>query len=194
MTWPCDVTALDGNALLTDRGKLTADRIILATGYERPELFLPPAFSLISSFAIATAPGTAPLWREDAMIWEAADPYLYCRADAQGRIVAGGEDQVSQEGPRDAMNGAKAGTIAAKLGSLIGADIAIDRKWTATFGVSPDGLPAIGRARHHDNLWLASGFGGNGVSFAALAAELLGAEFAGTPDPAAECFDPYRFG
>ncbi len=194
VTWPCDVAAIDGCTLLTGQGTLTADRIILATGYERPELFLPPAFSLISSFAIATAAGTAPLWREDAMIWEAADPYLYCRTDAEGRIVAGGEDETSGEGPRDRMIGTKAGTIVAKLGSLLGGkDIAVERRWAATFGVSPDGLPAIGRARHRDNLWLASGFGGNGISFAALAAELLAAGFDGSPDPSAACFDPYRF-
>jgi len=42
--------------------------------------------------AIATSPGCAPLWRENAMIWEAASPYLYARATADGRIIAGGED------------------------------------------------------------------------------------------------------
>lgn len=42
-------------------------------------------------------------------------------------------------------------------------------------------------------LWLASGFGGNGVSFAALATELIAADLDGTPDPDAACFDPYRF-
>jgi glycine/D-amino acid oxidase-like deaminating enzyme len=199
VSWPCDVTAIDtvdqGIALHTSNGTLTADRAILATGYERPSLFLPPAFSLLSSFAIAAAPGTTPLWRENAMIWEAADPYLYCRSDADGRVIAGGEDEeFSAEGPRDHLIGTKAGTIAAKLGSLLGKDIAIERKWAAKFGMSPDGLPAIGRARHHDRLWLASGFGGNGVSFAALAAELLAAEFDGSPDPDAVCFDPYRFG
>jgi glycine/D-amino acid oxidase-like deaminating enzyme len=45
----------------------------------------------------------------------------------------------------------------------------------------------------HERLWLASGFGGNGITFAALAAELLTAELTGQPDPDIECFDPYRF-
>jgi glycine/D-amino acid oxidase-like deaminating enzyme len=40
---------------------------------------------------------------------------------------------------------------------------------------------------------LASGFGGNGINSAALAAELLTAELTGQPDPEIECFDPYRF-
>jgi glycine/D-amino acid oxidase-like deaminating enzyme len=40
---------------------------------------------------------------------------------------------------------------------------------------------------------LASGFGGNGINSAALAAKLLTAELTGQPDPEIECFDPYRF-
>lgn len=62
------------------------------------------------------------------------------------------------------------------------------------FGTSPDGLPAIGRAANSDRLWLASGFGGNGITFAALAAGLLAAELTGSPDPDLACFNPYRFG
>jgi glycine/D-amino acid oxidase-like deaminating enzyme len=77
---------------------------------------------------------------------------------------------------------------------MIAADnIQTDCVWSAAFGSSPDGLPAVGRTRNHDNLWLASGFGGNGVTFAALAAELIAADFNDKPDRDAACFDPYRF-
>ena len=196
---PVDVISLSAGAgsitLDTDAGPLVADQVILASGYERAGLFLPPAFRLLSSYAIATAAGTAPLWREDAMIWQAADPYLYVRTDRDGRVIAGGEDEdFAAAAPRDRRIGAKAGTIAQKLGVLLGGrDIAPQRRWAATFGASPDGLPAIGRARNHDRLWLASGFGGNGISFAALAAELIVVELSGSPDPVAPAFSPYRF-
>ncbi|RZK00584.1 MAG: FAD-binding oxidoreductase, partial [Novosphingobium sp.] len=43
--------------------EIVARHVVLATGYEKAELFLPPAFKLISTFVIATAPGVAPLWR-----------------------------------------------------------------------------------------------------------------------------------
>jgi len=117
------------------------------------------------------------------------------RATADGRIVAGGEDEdFSDAQQRDALISAKGGTIAAKLAAMIVADeIHTDCVWSAAFGSSPDGFPAIGRALNHQNLWLASGFGGNGVTFAALAAELLSADFVGRPDRDAACFDPYRF-
>lgn len=199
--YPADVTALedagDGIRLsIEGNDTLTASTVILAGGYERARLFLSEAFTLGSSYVIATKPGTAPLWRENAMIWEASDPYLYVRATADGRIIAGGEDEdFADAGQRDALIDAKAGVIAAKCAAMIDVEgVAVDCAWSAAFGSSPDGLPAIGRAANRDRLILASGFGGNGVTFAALAAELIAAELAGAPDPDAVCFDPYRFG
>lgn len=198
-SWPCDAAAIEtvdrGIVVSGDGFRILADRVILAPGYERARMFLPPAFSLLSSYAIASAPGTAPLWGENAMIWQAADPYLYTRADAEGRIIAGGEDEdFSDALRRDALLPGKSGTIAGKLAAMTdSAPIGVERRWAATFGASPDGLPAIGPARNHERVWLASGFGGNGVSFASLAAEIIAGKFAGRPDPVAGGFDPYRF-
>lgn len=186
----------DAITLRSDDGRsLEADQVILASGYERSTWFLPPVFTIGSSYAIATRAGQAPLWRENAMIWEASTPYLYTRATADGRVIAGGEDEdFAHPQKRDALIGTKSGTIAAKLASMIDVPaVEVDCAWAAAFGSSPDGLPAIGRAANHDRLWLASGFGGNGVTFAALAAELLTAELTGQPDPDAPCFSPYRF-
>ena len=77
---------------------------------------------------------------------------------------------------------------------LQAAPIPIDRQWAATFGSSPDGLPAIGRAAMMPHLWLAACFGGNGITFASLAAEMLEWELNGIEDPDRSCFAPYRFG
>ncbi|MGV3479118.1 MAG: NAD(P)/FAD-dependent oxidoreductase [Sphingobium sp.] len=197
---PRDVLALDQHAdgitlRLGDGATIKARTVILAGGYERAPMFLPAEFSLLSSFAFASPPGLAPRWCENAMIWEAADPYLYVRTTADGRIVAGGEDEDFHDpARRDAMIAAKAGVIAAKLEAMLGSGpVAIDRSWAATFGASPDGLPAIGRAANTRHLWIAAGFGGNGIAFAALAGEIIAADLSGMPDPDAACFDPYRF-
>lgn len=200
LCFPHDVAriARDGGVTVlttADGARVATRHVILATGYERARLFLPDAFSVSSSYAIATAPGTAPLWGGNAMIWEASSPYLYCRTTTDGRVIAGGEDEdFADADRRDALIPQKSGTIAAKLASMLAVDsIAVDCAWAAAFGGSPDGLPAIGRAALHDDLWLASGFGGNGVTFAALGAEIIGAALADAPDPDAACFDPYRF-
>jgi glycine/D-amino acid oxidase-like deaminating enzyme len=175
--------------------QVEADRVILATGYEAARWYLPPAFELHSSFAIATAPGTAPAWREKAMLWEASDPYLYARGTVDGRIVIGGEDEdLVDPSARDRLIAPKRAILEHKGAALLGLDrLQADCAWAATFGASPDGMPAIGKAANADNIWIAYGFGGNGISFASLAAELIAAEFAGTPDQDAALFDPYRF-
>lgn len=199
--FPFDVARIEqvhGESVLhgADGRRVEAAQMILAPGYERANWFLPAAFSVGSSYAIASPPGQAPLWRENAMIWEASSPYLYARATADGRVIAGGEDEDFDDArQRDALVQSKGGTIRAKLAAMIAVeDVELDCVWAAAFGSSPDGLPAIGRARNHEGLWLASGFGGNGVSFAALGAELIAAELGGSADPDAACFDPYRFG
>lgn len=200
LSYPADVVALrpapGGIELECANGqRCVAARVVLATGYERAQLFLPAAFRLLSTFAIATPPGVAPLWGGNAMIWEAADPYLYVRTDIDGRIIAGGEDiETADAAARDALIGASGGRIAAKLEVLLGGrSIIVERAWAATFGASPDGLPAIGPASLMPDVWLSAGYGGNGIAFAALAAQLLERSFAGDPDPDLDCFDPHRF-
>lgn len=200
LVYPVDIVSLHPNRhgvelASSDGRSFSAKDVVLATGYERARLFLPEAFSLLSTFAIATPPYAAPLWNERAMIWEASDPYLYVRVGPEGRIIAGGEDvELADAGARDGILAGKAGAISARLAKVLGQEtIAWDRAWAATFGSSPDGLPAIGAARSMDHVWLTSGFGGNGIAFAALAAELLDAAIGGKPDDDAESFDPYRF-
>ncbi|HET7680399.1 MAG TPA: FAD-dependent oxidoreductase [Xanthobacteraceae bacterium] len=198
VTYPADALRLTHNAdniaLISDQGEIQARHAILASGYERPRLFLPAAFSLKSTYVMATAPGTAPLWRENAMIWHAAHTYLYARMDPEGRVIAGGGDEkFDRARQRDALISEKAEALAANLAALAGAPVEPCERWAAVFGASPDGLPAIGRAANSDRVWLAHGFGGNGITFAALAAELLTAELTGSPDPDLACFDPYRF-
>jgi glycine/D-amino acid oxidase-like deaminating enzyme len=200
VSFPADVVGIehldDKVALrLEDGATVMAATAIIASGYERARWFLPEDFTVGSSYATASPAGMAPLWRENAMIWEASDPYLYARTTADGRVVSGGEDEDFDDArQRDALIGAKAGTIQAKLAAMV-AERAVPTEcaWAAAFGSSPDGLPAIGQVDGDSRIWLASGFGGNGVIFAALGAEIIGAALDGAPDADADCFDPYRF-
>lgn len=199
--FPIDVTAIErgagGTRLTFDDGReVRARTVILASGYERSRWFLPAAFSVISSYAIATPPGTLAPWRERALVWEASSPYFYGRVTPDGRVIAGGEDEeFDDDTRRDALIGTKAGRLLQRLHAMTGVtSLTLDCAWAASFGSSPDGLPAIGRVPGESELWLAYGFGGNGVTFAALGAEIIAAALAGTPDPDAACFDPYRFG
>lgn len=199
LCFPQDVLALaadaDGVTLTLRDGTIRARHVVLASGYERPLFYLPPAFSLLSTFVMATPPGAAQA-SDKSMIWEAADPYLYVRTTADGRIVAGGEDIEQQRAiVRDGQIAEKSGIILAKLSALLERDdLVIDKSWAATFGTSPDTLPALGPAKSGEGrLWLSYGFGGNGIAFAALAAKLLPPAIAGETVPALGRYDPYRF-
>lgn len=129
------------------------------------------------------------------MIWQASERYIYARADAEGRIIGGGGDEpFTGAHRRDLLIPEKAAEIASALGKMIGKKVVVHDRWAAMFGMSPDGLPAIGRAANAERIWLASGFGGNGISFAALAAEIIAGALTGEPHPDADAFSPYRFG
>lgn len=201
VSWPSNVVALEADAAavsltLENGSRVEARHAIFAGGYERAPLLLPPAFALLSTFVMATPPGIAPLWREQAMIWESSDPYLYLRTSRDGRIIVGGEDIDAFDAVRrDREIPERTEIIAHKAAKILGLTdpLVIDRRWAAMFGSSPDGLPAIGPAANSPGVWLSAGFGGNGIAFAALASEIMAIALAGESDPDAACFDPYRF-
>lgn len=55
--------------------------------------------------------------------------------------------------------------------------------WSGAFDTTHDGLPLIGRVPGSKNIFAAFGYGGNGITFSFLAAELMAAMFAGGSSP-----------
>ena len=53
------------------------------------------------------------------------------------------------------------------------AEVAIDYAWDGLFAMTPDSLPYIGAHRRYPNHLFALGYGGNGMTFAALSTRLL---------------------
>jgi len=51
--------------------------------------------------------------------------------------------------------------------------------WAGTFGSTKDGLPFIGPYKKLQNSYFALGFGGNGITFSLVAAEMISAELTG---------------
>ena len=60
--------------------------------------------------------------------------------------------------------------------------------WAGTFGETPHGLPLIGQHPRRPRLWFALGYGGNGVTFSVIAAEIIRSSLLGQPDPDAPLF------
>ena len=68
------------------------------------------------------------------------------------------------------------------------ADFEAEFAWTGSFGESPNGLPAVGPVRGMRRCYAVLGFGGNGITFSMLAAQLVSRHVQGITDPDAGLF------
>jgi glycine/D-amino acid oxidase-like deaminating enzyme len=176
--------------LTSDGHEIAARSLVIATGYETPKFFKRSDLEVISSWAFATKPQPRALWPERRLIWEASDPYLYLRASADGRIIVGGEDEdFSDESKRDALLPQKVEAIGRKLKHLFPhVDVTADYAWAGCFGQSDTGLPLIGALPGRPHCYAVLGYGGNGITFSAIAAQIIQRELAGHKDPDAKLF------
>jgi glycine/D-amino acid oxidase-like deaminating enzyme len=168
---------------------IRANNLVFATGYELPKGVPRKGHSILSTWAIATRPQPrAPAHLP--MIWEASDPYLYLRAAPGGRILCGGEDEdIAEATARDALTEAKVAAIEAKLGRLLPAiDPTADYAWTGSFGASLTGTPSIGAVPGMSGCYAVLGYGGNGITFSMLAAQVIRGMIAGSGDPDSDLF------
>jgi glycine/D-amino acid oxidase-like deaminating enzyme len=192
----CEVSDIEGSegALrlsLADGSIVEAGKVVFCTGYEFLKRLSHLDHDTVSTWAIATRPNTRrPDWLDEFLVWEASDPYLYLRTTPDGRIVAGGEDEADETAHLDRKKlRRKADVIARKVGDLL--DIPrpdIDYCWSGPFGITPDGLPIIGRVPGLDGAYVVMGFGGNGITFSQIASEIITADIEGRADPDAGLF------
>ncbi|OWO93553.1 N-acetylglucosamine-1-phosphate uridyltransferase [Rhizobium esperanzae] len=181
------VTALhsEGDRVTTETAgghAIEARHAVLATGYSMPGLNMPKLHRVSSSWALATVPqDPARLWRDRTLIWENSHPYLYMRTTADNRIVAGGEDDgTTDPAGRNHKLPAKISAIREKMKRLWpAADTRVAHAWGGTFGETADGLPLIGPMPGVAHVFAAYGYGGNGITFSYLAAQMIGAMIAG---------------
>jgi glycine/D-amino acid oxidase-like deaminating enzyme len=163
---------------------------VFCCGYEMPKWVPMHGHRIASTWVIATRPQPRALWPQAALIWEAADPYLYVRATPDGRVICGGEDEPSADAAlRDARIGAKSAVLERKLHALLPRlDARADYRWAGSFGQSATGLPAIGAIPGKPRCYAVLGYGGNGITFSALAAGLVATAIGGGRDPDAALF------
>lgn len=177
----------------TDRGcTVRARHVVFATGYEATEMLNRKIVNLNSSFALVSEPLPAPVWHEEMLIWEHADPYLYFRTTADHRIILGGEDEPFQSPRRrDALLVAKTKTLLRKFAGYF-PDLKLEAafSWAGTFGETRDGLAYIGQVPEFPRAFFTLGFGGNGITYSILAAEIIRDRLRGSLHP---CDDLFQF-
>jgi glycine/D-amino acid oxidase-like deaminating enzyme len=177
-----------GNAveLITDRGaRIRARQVVVASGYEADRLLPKQLTELHSTFALISEPiPRFSGWPANrCLIWETADPYIYLRTTEDGRAIIGGLDVPFRDPvARDRLVGAKAAALHARFRRLF-PRIKFEPAyaWAGTFAKTQDGLPLIGEHPRHPRTWFALGYGGNGITFSLIAAEMLRDRLRGRP-------------
>lgn len=160
----------------TDGHTITANKIVYATGYESLSLIERPIAQLHSTYAIVSEPVDPKiLWRDACLIWETAHPYLYLRTTPDHRILVGGKDEpFYSPGKRDRLLARKSKQLVGNFKKLFPEiPFYLDFAWCGTFAETKDGLPFIGTLPQHPNAYFALGFGGNGITFSTVAAEII---------------------
>jgi glycine/D-amino acid oxidase-like deaminating enzyme len=170
--------------------RIRCRHLVYATGYELPDAVRSRRHRVISTFALATRPQPERLWPGRTLLWEASEPYLYVRTTRDGRVICGGEDEeCPDEDTRDRLLPGKIKTIRRKLKQLFSAlDTRPDYIWAGSFGESATGLPFIGRVPGTANCWAVLGFGGNGITYARIAADIIRAGITDHDDPDAALY------
>jgi glycine/D-amino acid oxidase-like deaminating enzyme len=178
---PVEITAVhetrDKVILATSEGQLiAASQVVFCTGYEILKSLANRQHVIQTTWAIASRAGLElPAWLHRHVVWEGADPYLYFRATADGRVIAGGEDEAGTETVGSlTRQREKSRIIARKAGKLIGVELGEpEYTWAAAFGSTRTGLPLMGRVPGYGRVYSVMGFGGNGITFSQMGAELV---------------------
>jgi len=127
----------------------------------------------------------------DVLLWDNADPYFYVRrlnSSEEHRIVVGGCDHRTGSGnPRKAINDLEA-YVRARFSVR-----SISSPWSAEYFYPTDGLPLIGLVPKKENVWIATGLSGVGLTTATVAAQLIAKQIANEPVELREELSPSRF-
>lgn len=167
-----------GALLITDKGySINARKIVNASGYEIKEFIEKKIVTLQSTYALASEhiQSQIPVWRNNTMLWNTADPYLYMRITKDNRIIVGGRDEEFYNPTRrDRLIKRKTALLKKDFLKLFPAiDFIPEFSWTGTFGSTQDALPYIGTYTKTPHTYYALGFGGNGITFSLIAAEII---------------------
>lgn len=166
-----------GYRLITEKGHtIRCKYLIVAAGFEAGKFLPKKVMDLISTYAIISQPvEEEQLWPERSLIWETQSPYLYMRTTVDNRMIVGGEDvPFKSEVRRDRLLRKKIARLE-KAFSEFYPDIPFktDMAWCGTFSTTMDGLPYIGPWPGKKRMLFALGYGGNGITFSMIAAQVL---------------------
>jgi len=162
-------------AVLTDRGRISANWVILAAGAYSSQI------AAMAGVSVPIRPYrhqilvTEPLERcHDPMVID-LHHNLYFSQDKHGSFLTGQTDKDEPAGLSIAEKWRSGVQIARKLVSLMPALAGVNvlRHWAGLYEVTPDAQPIIGRLGGCENFLIASGFSGHGFMLSPISGRLL---------------------
>jgi Rieske Fe-S protein len=130
-----------------------------------------------------------------ALYWDTEDPYHYVRVQPAGAdhdlLIVGGEDHKTGQLPADAAPFASLEKWAREhFGGIVGQ---VEYRWSGQVQEPADGVAYIGTAPHkRDNVYLATGDSGMGLTHGTIAGLLVCDLILGRPNEWASLYDPSR--
>lgn len=178
--------------LTTEHGQtIKAKKLVIANGYEAFNYLPVNVIRLHSTYALVSEPlPQEEIWYRNCLIWETARPYLYIRTSKDRRVLIGGKDEAFYSpNKRDKLLTRKTRELVEAFGRKFpDIPVRVDFAWAGTFAETEDGLPYIGSIKQLPNTYFALGFGGNGITFSQVAAEILRDFAIGKKNPDAKIF------
>ncbi len=192
---PVEAIDVDEPAVISHGTRIDCDMVIVATHNPLGSLhgliqgaLLQTRLALYTSYVICgtVRRGTLP----DALFWDTATPYRYLRMSPSHDhdvVVYGGEDHKTGQGPEPAD--APFGRLESSLKKMA-PDVALTHRWSGQVIETDDGLPFIGETS--PGPFIATGFGGNGMTFGTLAGLIATDLVVGRQNPWSGLFDLNR--
>ena len=129
----------------------------------------------------------------DVLLWDTADPYHYVRlvtGEGASYLLVGGEDHKTGQARDGAERFARLERWARARFPRMGA---VERRWAGEVLEPSDGLAYIGREPHGaGNVFLATGFSGNGITYGTVAGLVVRDLVLGNESPWQALYDPAR--
>jgi len=127
----------------------------------------------------------------NSLAYDMQEPYHYFRShmiDGKRLLIVGGEDhKTGHDDPEQAFaNLEKYARQYYQVESVV-------YKWSSQYHIPVDGLPYIGRlAASYGNIYIATGFNGNGMMFGALSGKIISDQILGIDNRYADLYAPSR--
>ncbi|HEY2721518.1 MAG TPA: FAD-dependent oxidoreductase [Chitinophagaceae bacterium] len=167
-----------GLILTTDKGyTIAANYMVNATGYEIIHFINKKIVNLDCTYAMISESMAEqkPIWGNNVMMWNTEKPYMYMCPANENRILIGGADEsfVNIKTMHNYLE--KKSALLKKSFDEYFPSIHFKQEfaWSGVFGKTKDSLPYIGPYLPTPRVFYALGFGGNGITFSLVAAEII---------------------